>query len=71
MSYQRLTIQQIKSDSEIQLRNFKRQHSFLVAVDSDGCVVDNMNSKQILLFHPLYMEFYNLWSIETYLRETF
>ncbi|HPP11297.1 MAG TPA: hypothetical protein PKW42_01065, partial [bacterium] len=71
MTYQRLSPEQVKSDPERQLRDFKRHHEFLVAVDSDGCVVDNMNGKQILIFHPLYIEFYNLWPIETYVREIF
>jgi len=69
MAYQRLTNSQIESDPKQQLRTLTRKHRFLVAVDSDGCVADNMNGKQILIFHPLYMEFYQLWEIETYFRE--
>lgn len=28
-----------------------------------------MNGKQMLIFHPQFMEFYNLWKIESYYRE--
>ena len=28
-----------------------------------------MNGKQMLIFHPQFMEYYNLWGIETYFRE--
>lgn len=53
-----------------QLKDYKKSKRFLVALDTDGCVVDNMSGKQILVFHPLFMEFYNLWKIESYFRET-
>jgi phosphoglycolate phosphatase-like HAD superfamily hydrolase len=51
------------------LKNFPRAQNFLIAIDSDGCVFDSMNPKQIVVFHPKIMEFYELWSIESYLRE--
>lgn len=54
----------------VELKNFRKTREYLVAIDTDGCVVDNMNGKQILVFHPLYMEFYDLWDIESYFRET-
>jgi len=69
MGFEKLTIDQIKKDPERQLRNFKREKKFLVAIDTDGCVTDNMNGKQMLIFHPQYMEFYQLWGIESYFRE--
>ena len=69
MALPRLTEQQIKEDPEQQLRNFKRTRDFLVAIDTDGCVTDNMNGKQMLIFHPQFMEFYGLWGIESYFRE--
>lgn len=65
----RLTAQQIKEDPEQQLRNFKRSKDFLIAIDTDGCITDNMNGKQMLIFHPHFMEFYQLWDIESYFRE--
>ncbi len=69
MSPERLTDTQLKDDPEIQLKSFKRTKDFFVAIDTDGCITDNMNGKQMLIFHPHFMEFYNLWGIETYFRE--
>ncbi len=69
MTLPRLTAQQIKEDPEQQLRNFKRTKDFLIAIDTDGCITDNMNGKQMLIFHPQFMEFYQLWAIESYFRE--
>ena len=51
------------------LKNFPGEKKFLIAIDSDGCVFDSMNPKQIVVFHPQIMEFYELWGIESYLRE--
>jgi len=69
MALPRLTEEQIKKDAEQQLRKFKRTKNFLIAIDTDGCVTDNMNGKQMLIFHPQFMEFYQLWEIESYYRE--
>jgi phosphoglycolate phosphatase-like HAD superfamily hydrolase len=69
MALPRLTDKQINEDPEQQLRKFKRTKDFLVAIDTDGCVTDNMNGKQMLIFHPQFIEFYQLWEIESYYRE--
>ena len=69
MALPRLTEEQIKEDAEQQLRKFKRTKDFLIAIDTDGCVTDNMSGKQMLIFHPQFMEFYQLWEIESYYRE--
>lgn len=69
MALPRLTEKQIKNNPEQQLKNFKRTKDFLVAIDTDGCVTDNMNGKQMLIFHPQFMEFYQLRGIESYFRE--
>lgn len=69
MALPRLNEEQVKEDAEQQLRKFKRTKDFLVAIDTDGCVTDNMNGKQMLIFHPQFMEFYQLWEIESYYRE--
>ncbi|GAH43581.1 unnamed protein product [marine sediment metagenome] len=50
MALPRLTEKQIKKDPEQQLKKFKRTKDFLVAIDTDGCVTDNMNGKQMLIF---------------------
>lgn len=65
-----LTPQQLQEDPCQQLRQFSATQKFLVALDTDGCVADNMNGKQMLVFHPHYLEFYQLWPIESYFRET-
>ncbi len=69
MSLSKLTEEQVKDDAEQQLRTFKRTKNFLVAIDTDGCITDNMNGKQVLIFHPQFMEFFKLWGIESYFRE--
>ncbi len=69
MALPRLTKEQVKEDAEQQLKKFKRTKDFLIAIDTDGCVTDNMSGKQILIFHPQFMEFYQLWEIESYYRE--
>ena len=69
MASPRLTEKQIKKDPEQQLKNFQRTKDFLVAIDTDGCVTDNMSGKQMLIFHPQFMEFYQLWEMESYYRE--
>jgi len=69
MNFVKLTEQQIKDDPEQQLKSFKKTKDFLVAIDTDGCVTDNMNGKHMMIFQPQYMEFYQLWAIESYVRE--
>lgn len=69
MALPRLTEQQVKENAEQQLINFKRTKDFLIAIDTDGCITDNMNGKQMLIFHPQFMEFYGLWDIESFYRE--
>ncbi|MCX5776275.1 MAG: HAD family hydrolase [Candidatus Firestonebacteria bacterium] len=69
MAFTALSKEQIKKDSEQQLNTFKRTKDFLVAIDTDGCVADNMNGKQMLIFQPQYLEFYQLWELESYFRE--
>ena len=69
MALPRLSEKLVKEDAEQQLRTFKRTKDFLVAIDTDGCVTDNMSGKQMLIFHPQFMEFYQLWGIESYYRE--
>lgn len=51
------------------LKDFYPEKKFLIAIDSDGCVFDSMNPKQIVVFHAKIMEFHQLWGIESYLRE--
>jgi len=47
---------------------FQPRHSFLIGIDSDGCVFDSMEVKQILHFHPLIIKHWNLRKIESQVR---
>ncbi|MGC8805723.1 MAG: hypothetical protein ACP5QD_07320, partial [Candidatus Ratteibacteria bacterium] len=67
--FEKLVKHKLQEDPQEYLKTFKRTRDFLVAIDTDGCIADNMNAKQMLIFHPLYMEFYQLWEIESYFRE--
>jgi len=49
--------------------DFAPQHSHLVAVDSDGCVFDSMETKQKKCFHPLIIRFWGLEEIDPQLRQ--
>lgn len=69
MALPRLTQEQIKEEPEQQLKTFQKTKDFFIAIDTDGCITDNMNGKQMLIFHPHFMEFYQLWGIESYFRE--
>lgn len=63
-----LTSAQINDDPQQQLRAWKTEKEFLVCIDTDGCVLDNMSAKQMLVFHPLFMDMNSLRGIETYYR---
>lgn len=39
---------------------FDPKHDFLIGIDSDGCVFDSMDVKQIQHFHPLIIKHWNL-----------
>jgi len=41
----------------------KKNHEFLVGIDSDGCVFDSMRVKQCIHFHPIIIKF---WGLEAY-----
>lgn len=47
---------------------FESKHEFLVGVDSDGCVFDSMEVKQVQHFHPLIIKHWNLRKHEAELR---
>ncbi|MCK9479738.1 MAG: HAD family hydrolase [Firmicutes bacterium] len=50
--------------------NFKKEHKFLVCVDSDGCVFDSMDFKHKECFAPAVIKEWNLQHISKYARET-
>jgi len=47
---------------------FTPRHDFLIGVDSDGCVFDSMEVKQVMHFHPLIIRHWNLRKVERQLR---
>ena len=63
-----LTEEQIAQDPQQHLRQWKREHDFVVCIDTDGCVLDNMWAKQVVVFHPHFMDFNGLRGIEMFLR---
>lgn len=51
---------------ENKLQNFKKNKSFLICIDSDGCAIDSMNIKHINCFGPRMVDEWDLhkWSDE-------
>jgi len=63
-----LTTQQIEDDPQQQIRNWQREHDLAVCIDTDGCTLDNMWAKQVIVFHPHYMDMNGLRGIEMFFR---
>jgi phosphoglycolate phosphatase-like HAD superfamily hydrolase len=57
-------------DPHLLLKNFNPQHKFFVAIDSDGCVFNNMEIKQKECFIPMIVKHWHLEAISKYVRET-
>ena len=57
------------SDPQAPLKNFEKQHDFLVAIDSDGCVFDSMEIKHKECFIPNIINSWNLQAVSKYTRE--
>jgi len=51
------------------LLNFKRNKEYLVCIDSDGCVFDNMELKHKECFCPATVNVWNLQGVSRYARE--
>ena len=51
------------------LIDMNRKHDFLICVDSDGCVFDNMELKHKECFCPATVNRWNLQSVSRYARE--
>lgn len=51
------------------LRNMKKQHDFLVCIDSDGCILDNMELKHKECFCPATVNVWELQGVSHYVRE--
>ena len=63
-----LTREQIEDDPQQQMRAWQRRHDFAVCIDTDGCVLDNMWAKQVIVFHPHYMDMNGLRGVEMFFR---
>ncbi len=48
--------------------NFKKQHPFLIAIDSDGCVFDTMEIKHKECFIPNIIKYWGLQPVSKYAR---
>ena len=52
-----------------QLKDFKKSKDYLVCIDSDGCVFDNMELKHKECFCPATVNVWNLQGVSRYVRE--
>ncbi len=48
---------------------FSPKHDVLIGIDSDGCVFDSMEVKQVMHFHPLILRHWGLEKVENRVRE--
>ncbi|MFV0443683.1 MAG: HAD family hydrolase, partial [Planctomycetaceae bacterium] len=55
--------------SQLGLSQFKKQHDFLVGIDSDGCAFDSMEIKHKECFIPAFINHMHLQAISKYARE--
>lgn len=55
--------------SQLGLGQFKKQHEFLVGIDSDGCAFDSMEIKHKECFIPQFIKHMGLQPISKYARE--
>lgn len=56
------------ADPQAELKNFKGEHDFFVAIDSDGCAFDTMEIKHKECFIPNIIKIWNLQSVSKYAR---
>ena len=42
----------------------KKEHDYLICIDSDGCAMDTMNSKHFYCFGPEWVKQYGLEDIQ-------
>jgi len=55
--------------SEHPLDNFKKQHDFLIGIDSDGCAFDTMEIKHKECFIPNFIKYMKLQPVSKYTRD--
>lgn len=63
-----LSHDQMADDPRQQIKTWKREHDFAVCIDTDGCTLDNMWAKQVIVFHPHYMDLNSLRGAELFFR---
>jgi len=51
------------------IHEFRPKHSYLVCIDSDGCVFDTMEIKHKECFCPAYIEYFGLQAVSKYARD--
>jgi phosphoglycolate phosphatase-like HAD superfamily hydrolase len=51
------------------LKSFQPKHSFLIGIDSDGCVFDSMEIKHKECFCPAFVNHFGLQAVSKYARE--
>ncbi len=56
------------SDYQTPLKNFKAEHDFLIAIDSDGCAFDTMEIKHKECFIPNIIKHWNLQPVSKFAR---
>jgi phosphoglycolate phosphatase-like HAD superfamily hydrolase len=56
------------SDIQAELKNFKKSHDFLIAIDSDGCAFDTMEIKHKECFIPNIIRYWNLQPVSKFTR---
>jgi len=56
------------SDPQAALKNFKKKHDYLVAIDSDGCAFDSMEIKHKECFIPNIIKYWYLQPVSKYAR---
>ena len=57
------------TDPALPLKQLKREHEFLVGVDSDGCAFDTMEIKHKECFIPNIIKYWDLQPVSKYARE--
>jgi phosphoglycolate phosphatase-like HAD superfamily hydrolase len=63
-----LTPEQVRDDPRQQIKGWRREHDFAVCIDTDGCALDNMWAKQVLVFQPLFVQFNGLHDCQMHFR---
>ncbi|MCC6484912.1 MAG: HAD hydrolase-like protein [Armatimonadetes bacterium] len=57
------------SDTTLPLRNLKKEHEYLVAIDSDGCAFDTMEIKHKECFIPNFINYWEMQAVSKFARQ--